>query len=113
MRGEPVREKFIIRNTDRTTGALLSNEISKKYKGKGLPEDTIRFHFKGSAGQSFAAFVRRASPSSLKEKQTTISEKDCRVENLSFILIRKHIQTEDNIIIGNVAFYGRLQEKHT
>ncbi|HMG90643.1 MAG TPA: glutamate synthase large subunit, partial [Chryseolinea sp.] len=55
--GEPVRDKFIIRNTDRTTGALLSNEISKKYKGQGLPEDTIHFQFKGSAGQSFAAFV--------------------------------------------------------
>ncbi len=51
--GEPVQERFIIRNTDRSTGALLSNEISKKYKGKGLPEDTIRFNFKGSAGQSF------------------------------------------------------------
>ena len=55
--GEPVQDKFIIRNTDRTTGALLSNEISKKYKGKGLPEDTIHFQFKGSAGQSFGAFV--------------------------------------------------------
>ena len=55
--GEPVQEKFIIRNTDRTTGALLSNEISKKYKGTGLPEDTIHFNFKGSAGQSFGAFV--------------------------------------------------------
>ena len=48
--GEPVREKFIIRNTDRTTGALLSNEISKKYKGKGLPEDTIQFPIQGICG---------------------------------------------------------------
>src|SRR5690606_10489812 len=49
--------KFSIRNTDRAVGALLSNEVSKKYKGEGLPADTIQFKFKGSAGQSFGAFI--------------------------------------------------------
>ncbi|MEO7120069.1 MAG: glutamate synthase large subunit, partial [Ginsengibacter sp.] len=53
---EKVRQSFKIQNTDRTTGTILSNEISKKYKAKGLPEDTIHFKFTGTAGQSFGAF---------------------------------------------------------
>src|SRR5690606_1937004 len=48
---------FKIQNTNRSVGALLSNEVSKLYKSKGLPEDTIHFHFKGSAGQSFGVFL--------------------------------------------------------
>src|SRR5690606_25681149 len=56
-RGERVSMKFPIRNINRTTGAMLSYEISKKYKGKGLPADTIQVEFTGSAGQSFGAFV--------------------------------------------------------
>src|SRR5688500_1643258 len=50
---ENIRASFTIRNTDRTTGTLLSNEISKKYKGEGLPDETIHFKFTGTAGQSF------------------------------------------------------------
>jgi len=52
----PVSTTFPIINTDRATGTMLSNEISKKYKGEGLPEGTIKFRFRGSAGQSFGAF---------------------------------------------------------
>lgn len=44
------------KNTDRTTGTIVSNEITKVYKAEGLPEDTIHFNFKGTAGQSFGAF---------------------------------------------------------
>ncbi len=47
---------FNIKNTDRTTGTILSNEITKKYRAEGLPDDTIHFKFKGTAGQSFGAF---------------------------------------------------------
>ena len=47
---------FNIKNTDRTTGTILSNEITKKYKAAGLPDDTIHFKFTGTAGQSFGAF---------------------------------------------------------
>ena len=47
---------FNIKNTDRTTGTILSNEITKIYKGEGLPDDTIHFKFTGTAGQSFGAF---------------------------------------------------------
>ena len=48
--------RFTIKNTDRTVGTILSNEITKKYKAAGLPDDTIHFKFKGTAGQSFGAF---------------------------------------------------------
>ena len=53
---EKVKAAFKIKNTDRTTGTILSNEITKKYKGAGLPDDTIHFKFTGTAGQSFGAF---------------------------------------------------------
>jgi glutamate synthase (NADPH/NADH) large chain len=55
-RQEVVKSEFGIVNTDRSLGTILSNEISKKYKGNGLPTDTIQFKFVGSAGQSFGAF---------------------------------------------------------
>jgi glutamate synthase (NADPH/NADH) large chain len=45
-----------VKNTNRTIGTILSNEISKLYKSKGLPADTIHFKLKGTAGQSFGAF---------------------------------------------------------
>jgi glutamate synthase (NADPH/NADH) large chain len=54
---EPIFADFDIKNTDRTTGTLLSNEITKKYHSVGLPHNTINFKFRGSAGQSFGAFV--------------------------------------------------------
>src|ERR1700712_2542536 len=52
----PVFASFDVKNTDRTIGTLLSNEISKKYGSAGLPDNTINYKFKGSAGQSFGAF---------------------------------------------------------
>ncbi len=55
-KGEKVRAEFSIKNTNRTTGTILSNEISKRYKAAGLPDDTIHFKFNGTAGQSFGAF---------------------------------------------------------
>ena len=48
--------EYKIKNTDRTVGAILSNEISKKYGAKGLPKNTLKLNFEGSAGQSFGAF---------------------------------------------------------
>ncbi|HQS05037.1 MAG TPA: glutamate synthase-related protein, partial [Daejeonella sp.] len=53
---EPVFASFNIKNTDRTTGTILSNEITKKYQSAGLPQNTINYTFTGSAGQSFGAF---------------------------------------------------------
>jgi glutamate synthase (NADPH/NADH) large chain len=104
---EPVQEKFIIRNTDRTTGALLSNEISKKYKGKGLPEDTIHFQFKGSAGQSFAAFVAPGVTFELEGEANDYFGKGLSGGKLIVYPDKEStFKPEDNIIVGNVAFYG-------
>jgi glutamate synthase (NADPH/NADH) large chain len=105
--GETVHEKFIIRNTDRTTGALLSNEISKKYKGKGLPTDTIHFQFKGSAGQSFGAFVAPGVTFELEGEANDYFGKGLSGGKLIVYPDKEAtFKPEDNIIIGNVAFYG-------
>ncbi|CAA9329695.1 MAG: Glutamate synthase [NADPH] large chain [uncultured Nocardioidaceae bacterium] len=56
-RGEPVRAQLPVRNTNRTVGAMLGHEITKRYRGAGLPDGTIDITFTGSAGQSFGAFV--------------------------------------------------------
>ena len=55
----PVEVELPIRNVDRAVGAMLSGEIARRYGSQGLPDDTIRVHFKGSAGQSFGAFLAK------------------------------------------------------
>src|SRR5262249_39959677 len=56
---EPVEISFPIRNVHRTVGAMLSGEIARRYGSEGLPDDTIRINFEGSAGQSFGAFLAK------------------------------------------------------
>jgi len=105
--GESVEQKFIIRNIDRSVGALLSNEVSKKYKAKGLPEDTIHFNFKGSAGQSFGAFVAPGLRFELEGEANDYFGKGLSGGKLIVYPDREaSFKPEDNIIIGNVAFYG-------
>jgi glutamate synthase (NADPH/NADH) large chain len=104
---EKVEGNFSIRNTNRTVGALLSNEISKKYKGKGLPEDTINFLFKGSAGQSFGAFVAPGVTFKLEGEANDYFGKGLSGGKLIVYPDKEAtLKPEDNIIIGNVAFYG-------
>jgi glutamate synthase (NADPH/NADH) large chain len=104
---EPIQKKFIIRNTDRSVGALLSNEVSKRYKGQGLPEDTIHFNFKGSAGQSFGAFVAPGLRFELEGEANDYFGKGLSGGKLIVYPDKEAtFKPEDNIIIGNVAFYG-------
>ena len=104
---EPVNERFIIRNTDRSVGALLSNEISKKYKGIGLPADTVHFSFKGSAGQSFGCFVAPGVTFELEGEANDYFGKGLSGGKLIIYPDKEAtFKPEDNIIIGNVAFYG-------
>jgi glutamate synthase (NADPH) large chain len=104
---EPVQEKFIIKNTDRSVGSLLSHEISKKYKGIGLPADTIHFNFKGSAGQSFGAFVAPGVTFELEGEANDYFGKGLSGGRLIIYPDKEAtFKPEDNIIIGNVAFYG-------
>src|SRR5688572_17041569 len=105
--GEKVERRFNICNTDRATGALLSNEISKKYKGAGLPNDTIQYSFKGSAGQSFGAFVARGVTFKLEGEANDYFGKGLSGGKLIvYPDPRASFVPEENIIIGNVAFYG-------
>jgi glutamate synthase (NADPH/NADH) large chain len=55
--GEPVRAQLEVRNLNRTVGTMLGHEVTKRYKGAGLPDDTIDITFTGAAGQSFGAFI--------------------------------------------------------
>jgi glutamate synthase (ferredoxin) len=100
---------YNIQNTDRTLGAIISNEISKLHGEDGLPEDTLNLNFKGSAGQSFGAFTTKGI--TLKVNGET---NDYLGKGLSGakIIIKKPdeatFNAQDNIIIGNVCFYGAV-----
>jgi glutamate synthase (NADPH) large chain len=104
---EKVVASFEIKNTDRTAGTILSNEITKKYRGDGLPDDTIHFKFKGTAGQSFAAFNTKGITHELEGDANDYFGKGLSGARLIIYPDRKATYTpEENIIIGNVAFYG-------
>lgn len=106
-RQEPVAGTFAICNVNRATGTIVGSEVTRRYGAAGLPEDTIRYTFVGSAGQSFGAFV----PGGM----TLSVEGDCNDyvgKGLSGgkIIVKPSRQAtfvpEENIIIGNTAFYG-------
>lgn len=104
---EKVTTSVVIENTNRSTGALLSNEISKLYKGDGLVEDSIRVKFKGSAGQSFGAFVTKGVTFELEGEANDYFGKGLSGGKLIVHPDKEAtFKPEDNIIIGNVAFYG-------
>ena len=99
--------QFKIINTDRTVGAMLSYEISSKYKKNGLPEDTIQFKFVGSAGQSFGAFSASGVKFELEGEANDYFGKGLSGGKL--VVYPASVATfkpNENIIIGNVAFYG-------
>jgi len=99
--------QFNIINTDRTVGALLSYEISSKYKKEGLPEDTIQIKFIGSAGQSFGAFGANGIKFELEGEANDYFGKGLSGGKL-IVYPSQHatFKPSENIIIGNVAFYG-------
>jgi glutamate synthase (NADPH/NADH) large chain len=102
-----VNASFPIINTDRTVGTLLSNEITKKYKDKGLPDGTLHFKFTGTAGQSFGAFATKGLTLELEGDANDYFGKGLSGAKL-IIYPHKEVRfvPEENIIIGNVAFYG-------
>lgn len=104
---QKVKASFNILNTDRTAGTILSNEITKIYKGAGLPDDTIHFKFYGTAGQSFAAFNTRGVTLELEGDANDYFGKGLSGARL-IIYPPKNASyvPEENSIIGNVAFYG-------
>ena len=106
-KGTPVTLDLPIRNSNRATGAMLSGQVSSRYGEAGLPDDTIRVRLKGSAGQSFGAFL--APGVSLYLEGDT---NDYMAKGLSGGRVVVYppkgstFAPEDNIITGNVALYG-------
>ncbi|HMR91939.1 MAG TPA: glutamate synthase large subunit [Chitinophagaceae bacterium] len=106
-RKEKVTASFPIINTDRTAGTVLSNEITKRYRAAGLPDDTIHFKFTGTAGQSFGAFNTKGVTLELEGDANDYFGKGLSGARLIIYPDRKaSFVPEENSIIGNVAFYG-------
>ena len=103
----PIEGSFPINNTNRVVGTILGSEITKKYGGVGLPENTICFDFEGSAGQSFGAFIPSGMTFTLNGDANDYFAKGLSgghiilrpQKGISFI-------PEENVIAGNVALYG-------
>lgn len=105
--GVSVSSEIPIRNTDRAVGTLLSHEISKKFGDQGLKEDSVEFRFRGSAGQSFGAFATRGLKFILEGEANDYFGKGLSGAKLIVSHDRAaKFDPSDNIIIGNVAFYG-------
>jgi glutamate synthase (ferredoxin) len=107
FRKEPTVLDLNINNENRAVGAILSNEISKIYGSQGLPDNTLKINFTGSAGQSFAAFATKGltlnvigNTNDYLGKGLSGAKVAIRVPDESTIV------PEENIIIGNVALYG-------
>ncbi|HEY6362991.1 MAG TPA: glutamate synthase large subunit [Vicinamibacterales bacterium] len=104
---QPVELTAFIRNADRTVGTMLGYHVTRRYGGQGLPDDTIRIAFTGSAGQSFGAFVPRGMTLTLVGDANDGFGKGLsggRV--IAYPPKASTFKSQDNIIIGNVAFYG-------
>ncbi len=106
-KGEPVRAQVRIRNVNRTVGTILGHEVTKRYKGEGLPDGTIDITFTGSAGQSFGAFVPRGMTLRLEGDANDYLGKGLSGGR---IVVRPDrsatFEAEDQIIAGNVIAYG-------
>ena len=103
----PVEFTTAIRNINRVTGTLLGSEITKLYGEEGLPEDTVKLNFNGSAGQSFGAFIPPGMTLRLIGDANDFVGKG--LSGGKIIVHPDPIVTfppEKNTIIGNVAFYG-------
>jgi glutamate synthase (ferredoxin) len=100
---------YEIRNTNRTVGAILSNEISKIHGAKGLPEDCLNIDFKGTAGQSFGAFATKGLFLRVIGNCNDYFGKGLSGAKLVAKVPKEAtFQADQNIIIGNVALYGAI-----
>ena len=104
---EEVNLDFAIRNTNRAVGAMLSGIIAEKYGEEGLPNDTINVRFKGSAGQSFGAFLVHGVNFKLEGETNDYFAKGLSGGRISILPpIRSNFNAEENIIAGNTGLYG-------
>jgi glutamate synthase (ferredoxin) len=105
--GQSVEAMLPIRNVHRVVGTMLGSEVTRRFGAKGLPDDTIRLTFKGSAGQSFGAFVPRGITLTLEGDANDYVGKGLSGGKVVIYPPREATHTAmHNVIIGNVAFYG-------
>ena len=105
--GIAVRATVPIRNVNRVVGTITGSEVTRKYGPAGLPEDTIRLHFKGSAGQSFGAFMPRGMTFILEGDANDHLGKGLSGGRIAvFPPAGSTFVPEANIVIGNVGLYG-------
>jgi glutamate synthase (ferredoxin) len=111
-RKEKTTVHYPIKNTNRTVGAIISNEISKIYGHRGLPEDTLNINFTGSAGQSFGAFSTSGITFTIDGNTNDYLGKGLSGAKL---IIKKpssaDFKAEENIIVGNVCLFGAVNGK--
>jgi glutamate synthase domain-containing protein 2/glutamate synthase domain-containing protein 1/glutamate synthase domain-containing protein 3 len=106
-RGERVDVELPIHNTDRAVGTILGAEISRKYGEEGLPEDTVNVVFRGSAGQSFAAFCTDGMTLTVEGDTNDYCAKGlCGAKIIARVPKGSSFDPGENIITGNVVLYG-------
>jgi glutamate synthase (NADPH) large chain len=105
--GWPVRIDLPVRNINRSVGTLLGSEVTRRFGGKGLPDNTIDIHLRGSAGQSFGAFLPKGITLDLEGDANDYTAKGLSGGR---VIVRPDrnatFKAEENIIAGNVVLYG-------
>ena len=105
--GTKVTGSFPIKNTNRVVGTILGSELTRRHGPDGLPDDTIDIHFQGSAGQSFGAFTPPGITFRLEGDANDYFGKGlCGSKLIVYPPKESTFKPEENVIIGNVAFYG-------
>lgn len=104
---EEVNLDYAIKNTDRAVGTMLSGIIAGKYGQEGLPDSTVNIKFKGSAGQSFGAFLTKGISFKLEGEANDYFGKGLSGGRIAILPpVRSNFNAEDNIIAGNTGLYG-------
>ena len=107
---KPVQIEAEIRNFNRTAGAMLSGEVAKRYGHKGLPDDTIFVKLKGTAGQSFGAFLAAGVTLELAGEGNDYVGKGLSGGRIAiYPPAESPLEAENNIIVGNTVLYGAIQ----
>ena len=104
---KPIRAKLAITNINRVVGTLVGSEVTRRYGENGLPDNTIKLNFEGSAGQSFGAFIPKGMTLELEGDANDYLGKGLSGGTITVYPPKKSIfEADENILIGNVAFYG-------